>query len=132
MDTIGDFCSIIRNGHMAGKDKVDMPASNMRKKLAGKLEQYGYIRGWRAAEDGRQGIMRVYLKYKADQSPAIQGIQRVSRPSCRRYAKSGDLLAHAGRGITIVSASCRGSGGIFSGEEAKKKGVGGEILCQVW
>ena len=133
MDTIGDFCSIIRNGLAAGKDKVDMPSSGMRKKIAGKLEQYGYIRGWREADDGRQGLMRVYLKYKADRSPAIRAIKRVSRPSCRRYAKKKEIAEmDEGYGLTVLSASCQDFGGVLSGEEAKKKGVGGEILCQVW
>ena len=132
MDTISDFCTRVRNGLAAGKDKVDMPSSNMRKKIAGKLEQYGYIRGWREADDGKQGMMRVYLKYREDRSPAITGIQRVSRPSCRRYAKKKEIAESSYSGLTILSASCRDFGGILSGEEAQKKGLGGEILCKVW
>lgn len=129
MDTIGDFCTCIRNAIFAGKEKVDVPSSNIRKNIAGKLEQYGYIRGYRVVDDGKQGLMRIYLKYDEKQSPAISSIQRVSRPSCRRYVKAGDIQdVRSGYGLTILSTNQ----GVFSGREARRKKVGGEILCEVW
>ena len=129
MDTIGDFCTCIRNAVQAKKDKVDVPNSRIREGIAGKLKQYGYIRGYRTAEDGRQGLMRIYLKYDEKQSPKIQAIQRVSKLSRRFYAKADGIPEiRSGYGLTILSTNQ----GILSGVEAKKKNVGGEVLCQVW
>ena len=129
MDTIGDFCTCIRNAIFAGKDKVDVPSSNIRKRIADKLQQYGYIRGYRVVEDGRQGLMRVYLKYDETRSSAINSIQRVSRPSCRRYIKAGDIRdVRSGYGLTILSTNQ----GVLSGREARKRRVGGEVLCEIW
>lgn len=129
MDTISNFCTCIRNAIMAGKEKLDVPSSNMRKNIAKKLEQYGYIRGFRVVDDGKQGMMRVYLKYDKKQSSAIQSIQRVSRPSCRRYIKANQIQdVRSGYGLTIISTNQ----GVLSGREARKKRVGGEVLCEVW
>ena len=129
MDTIGNFCTCIRNAISAGKEKVDVPNSNMRKNIADKLEQYGYIRGFRVVEDGKQGMMRIYLKYDESQSSAIQYIQRVSRPSYRRYVKSTDIQdVKSGYGLTIISTNQ----GVLSGREAKRQKVGGEVLCEIW
>lgn len=129
MDTIGDFCTCLRNAVRAGKDKVDVPNSKMRKGIAEKLKQYGYIRGYRTAEDGRQGLMRLYLKYDQKFCPKIQDIQRVSKPSRRFYAKAdGVPEIRSGYGLTILSTNQ----GILSHTEARKKNVGGEVLCQVW
>ena len=129
MDTIGDFCTCIRNAIFAGKDKVDVPSSNIRKRIADKLQQYGYIRGYRVVDDGRQGLMRVYLKYDETRSSAINSIQRVSRPSCRRYVKAGDIRdVRSGYGLTILSTNQ----GVLSGREARKRRVGGEVLCEIW
>ena len=129
MDTIGNFCTSIRNATFARKDKVDVPSSNMRKNIAEKLQQYGYIRGYRVADDGKQGLMRIYLKYERGQKTVINSIQRVSKPSCRRYIKSGDIKEiRSGYGLTILSTNQ----GVLSDKEAREKRVGGEILCQIW
>ena len=129
MDTIGDFCTCIRNAISSGKEKVDVPSSNIRKNIAVKLEQYGYIRGFRVVNDGKQGLMRIYLKYDEKQSPAINSIQRVSKPSCRRYVKAGDIRdVRSGYGLTILSTNQ----GVLSGREARKQKVGGELLCEIW
>lgn len=129
MDTIGDFCTCIRNAIFSGKEKVDIPSSNIRKNIAGKLEQYGYIRGYRVVDDGKQGLIRIYLKYDERQSPAINSIQRVSKPSCRRYVKAGDIQdVRSGYGLTILSTNQ----GVLSGREARKQKVGGELLCEIW
>ncbi len=129
MDTIGNFCTCIRNAISSGKEKVDIPSSNIRKSIADKLQQYGYIRGYRVVDDGKQGIMRVYLKYDEHFSPAISSIQRVSRPSCRRYIKAGNIKdVRSGYGLTILSTNQ----GVLSGREARKQKVGGEILCEIW
>ena len=129
MDTIGDFCTCIRNATFSGKEKVDVPSSNIRKRIADKLQQYGYIRGYRVVDDGKQGLMRIYLKYDERQSPAINSIQRVSRPSCRCYVKSENIRdVRSGYGLTILSTNQ----GVLSGREARKQKVGGEILCEIW
>ena len=129
MDTIGDFCTSIRNAVFSGKDKVDVPSSNIRKNIATKLEQYGYIRGFRVAQDGKQGLMRIYLKYNEKKSSVINSIQRVSKPSCRRYVKAGNIQdVRSGYGLTILSTNQ----GVLSGREARKQKVGGEILCEIW
>ena len=129
MDTIGDFCTCIRNAIFAGKEKLDVPSSNIRKSIAEKLQQYAYIRGYRVVDDGKQGLMRIYLKYDEKNSSAINSIQRVSRPSCRRYVKAGDIRdVRSGYGLTILSTNQ----GVLSGREARKKRVGGEILCEIW
>ena len=129
MDTIGDFCTCIRNAISSMKEKVDVPSSNIRKNIAVKLEQYGYIRGFRVVNDGKQGLMRIYLKYDEKQSPAINSIQRVSKPSCRRYVKAGDIRdVRSGYGLTILSTNQ----GVLSGREARKQKVGGELLCEIW
>ncbi len=129
MDSIGDFLTCIRNGISAGKQKVDIPSSNIRKNIAGKLKQYGYIRGYSFVEDGKQGTMRVYLKYDEKQVSAIKSIRRLSRPSLRCYVKAKDIQdVRSGYGLTILSTHQ----GILSGREARKKKVGGELLCEVW
>ena len=129
MDTIGDFCTCIRNALSSGKEKVDVPNSNIRQRIADKLQQYAYIRGYRVVDDGKQGMMRIYLKYDEKQSPAINSIQRVSRPSCRHYVRSGDIRdVHSGYGLTILSTNQ----GVLSGKEARKQKVGGEVLCEIW
>ena len=129
MDTIGDFCTCIRNAILAGREKLDVPSSNIRKNIAGKLQQYGYIRGYRVADDGRQGLMRIYLKYDEKRVSVINSIQRVSRPSCRRYIKASDIQdVRSGYGLTILSTNR----GVLSGREARKQKVGGEILCEIW
>ena len=129
MDTIGDFCTCIRNAVSAGHEKVDVPSSRIRQAIAEQLKKYNYIRGYQVVEDGRQGVMRVYLKYDEKRNPAIQAIKRVSRPSCRYYVKSSRISEiQQGYGITILSTNK----GVLSGKEARSARVGGEILCQVW
>lgn len=129
MDTIGDFCTCIRNAISAGKEKLDVPSSNIRKNIAQKLKQYGYIRSYSVVDDGKQGLMRIYLKYDQSQSSVINSIQRVSRPSRRCYVKAGDIQdVRSGYGLTILSTNQ----GVLSGREARKQKVGGEVLCEIW
>lgn len=129
MDTIGDFCTCIRNAVVAGHDKVDVPGSQIRQAIAEKLKKYHYIRGYHVVEDGRQGVMRIYLKYDEKRNPAIKDIQRVSRPSCRYYIKADRISGiQTGFGVAILSTNK----GVLSGREAKAANTGGEVLCQVW
>ena len=129
MDTIAEFCTRIRNATMAQHTKVDVPASKMRAGIAEKLKSAGYIKNYAVVEDGRQGIMRLYLKYNQKGQPALTHIERVSKPSCRQYVKAGKIppvLSHYG--LLVLSTNK----GILSGKEAKKQNVGGEMLCRVY
>ena len=129
MDTIGDFLTRVRNAGMAKHEKVDIPASNLRKGIAQVLQDYGYIRSFKVARDGKQGVMRVYLKYNSKGTPAITNIQRVSRPSRRIYTKADSIPpVRSGFGISIMSTNK----GVMSGDSAKEQKLGGEILCKIW
>ena len=129
MDTISQFCTRIRNAVMAGHLKVDIPGSKIQEGLASSLKDYGYIKGYTVVDDGRQGIMRLYLKYNEKGQSAITCIERLSKPSCRRYVKAGKIpavLSHYG--LLLLSTNK----GILSGQEAKKQNVGGEMLCRIY
>ena len=129
MDTVAEFLTRIRNAGMAGNEKVDVPSSNMRKGIAQILKDHDYIRAFHVVDDGKQGMMRLYLKYNHEGSHAIEKLQRVSRPSRRYYVSSKDIpKVRNGYGISIFSTSR----GVMSGDEAKKNNVGGEYLCRVW
>ena len=129
MDTIGDFLTRVRNAGVAKHDKVDVPSSNMRVGLAQILQDNGYIRSFKVAKDNRQGIMRVYLKYREDGNHAITNVSRVSKPGKRTYVKSNDVPeVRSGYGLVVLSTNK----GILSGEDATKIKVGGEVLCQIW
>ena len=129
MDTIGDFLTRIRNAHSARHEKVDVPASNIRKGIAKVLQDSSYIDSFKVVKDGKQGIMRVYLKYDDSGKPSIEKLMRVSRPSRRHYVRANEIPnVRAGYGLAILSTSK----GIVSGGEAKKQNLGGELLCMVW
>ncbi|NJL25876.1 MAG: 30S ribosomal protein S8 [Calothrix sp. SM1_5_4] len=129
MDTIGEFLTRIRNAGSAKHEKVDIPASNVRVGIAKILLENGYIRSFKVVRDGRQGVMRVYLKYNEKGRPIITAIDRVSRPGRRVYVKSQDIpRVRDGFGISIISTNR----GVVSGETAKTQNLGGELLCNVW
>ena len=129
MDTIGEFLTRIRNAGMAKHEKLDVPASNARVGIAKILLETGYIRSFKVARDGKQGVMRVYLKYNEKGRPLINTIDRVSRPGRRVYVKAKDIPEiRSGFGISILSTNR----GIVDGDKAKVDNLGGEFLCQVW
>jgi small subunit ribosomal protein S8 len=129
MDTIGEFLTRIRNAGMAKHEKLDVPASNVRVGIAKILLETGYIRSFKVARDGKQGVMRVYLKYNEKGKPLISTIDRVSRPGRRIYVKAKDIpQIRNGYGISILSTNR----GIVDGDKAKVDNLGGELLCQVW
>ena len=128
MDTVGEFLTRIRNATMAGHEKVDIPSSNLRKGLAEALQQSGYIRAFKVADDGKQKLMRVYIKYHGKRR-AISHIERVSRPSRRVYVKASQLKpVRSGFGLAILSTNQ----GILTDSQAIEKNLGGEVLCRVW
>jgi small subunit ribosomal protein S8 len=129
MDKIGEFLTRIRNAGQARHEKVDVPCSNMRVGIAKILQESGYIRSYKLARDGRQGIMRVYLKYNEKGGHAISTVARVSRPGRRVFVAATQIpIVRSGYGVTILSTNQ----GIMSGDKAKAANVGGELLCQLW
>lgn len=128
-DTIADLLTRIRNANSAKHPTVDIPASNMKKAIVQILLEEGYIRNFTVIEDGKQGIIRVTLKYGEGKSPVITGLRRVSKPGLRIYSNVEDMpRVMKGLGIAIVSTSK----GIMTDRRARKENVGGEVLAFVW
>lgn len=127
-DPIADFLTIIRNGVMAKKENVDMPASKITKSILEILKKNDYIDNFKLIEDKKQGVLRVYLKYVAGKS-MITNLKRVSRPGLRIYTRHDRIpRVLRGRGIAIISTSQ----GIVTDEEARQQKLGGEVMCYVW
>ncbi len=128
-DPIADFLTRIRNANMVIMEKVEIPASKTKVALANILKEEGFIKDVEYVEDGKQGIIRVYLKYAANRKRVITGLKRISRPGLRVYARKDELpKVLGGLGIAVVSTSC----GLMTDKNARKQGLGGEILCYVW
>jgi len=128
-DPIADMLTRIRNANTVGHATVDIPASKMKKAIAGILTEEGYIKGYDVIEDEKQGVIRVQMKYGADKQRVITGIKRISKPGLKVYAKSDEVpKVLGGLGIAIMSTSK----GLISDKEARKLGVGGEVICYVW
>ena len=129
-DTIADMLTRIRNASSAKHDTVDIPASNMKKAIAQILVDEGYVKNYQVIEDGKQGTIRVALKYQgASKTPVIMGIRRVSKPGLRIYSSSEDMpKVMKGIGTAIVSTSK----GVMTDKKARKENVGGEVLAFVW
>ena len=128
-DPIADFLTRIRNGLHADFDEVVMPASTFKAEIARILREQGYIEGFEV-EPGRVGrSLRVTLKYTEDRKPVIQGLKRVSTPGRRQYVAAGEIpKVQGGMGTTIVSTSK----GVMSGHDARRAGIGGELVAKVW
>ena len=128
-DPIADFLTRIRNGLHADRDEVEMPSSTFKAELARILREQGYIEDF-SVEPARVGrVLRVRLKYTEARRPAIEGLERVSKPGRRRYVGAGEIpKVQGGMGTTIVSTSH----GVMSGHDARRAGVGGELVARVW
>ena len=128
-DVIADMLTRIRNANDAKHDTVDIPASNLKKSIAQILLDEGYIKNFQIVEDGKQGIIRVTLKYAAGKQKVIHGIRRVSKPGLRIYSNCEDMpKVMNGLGIAIVSTSK----GVMTDKKARQANVGGEVLAFVW
>ncbi len=128
-DTIADLLTRIRNASTAKHATVDIPASNVKKAITEILLNEGYIKIYQVVEDGKQGIIRITLKYDENRTPVISGIKRVSKPGLRIYSSCEDMpKVMKGLGVAIVSTSK----GIVTDKAARELGVGGEILAFVW
>ena len=128
-DPISDMLTRIRNAGKAKFNSIDIPGSKLKTELARVLKDEGFIRNYKFIKDNKQGILRVYLKYDEEQSNAIIGLERVSKPSRRFYVKSKDIKPVLnGMGIAILSTSK----GIMTDKQARSENLGGEILCNIW
>jgi len=129
-DPIADFLTRIRNAQMAGHRIVEIPASNLKKRITEILYQQGFILKYKFEDDGKQGLIKIALKYDAaTKQPAIRSLERISRPGLRQYAKPSELKRVInGLGIAIISTSK----GVLTDKEAKLQNVGGEVLCYVY
>ncbi len=129
-DTIADMLTRIRNASSAKHDSVDIPASNMKKAIAQILVDEGYVKNYQVIEDGKQGTIRITLKYQGpSKTPVLMGLRRVSKPGLRIYSSSEDMpKVMKGIGTAIVSTSK----GVMTDKKARKENVGGEVLAFVW
>ncbi len=128
-DPIADMLTRIRNALMARHDFTDMPASKIKISLAETLKKEGFVRDYETRQDGVRRTMRVHLAYTDKREPTITGIQRISKPGLRVFVQKRDSpRVYGGLGIAIISTSR----GLLTGGEARKRGLGGEVICHVW
>ena len=128
-DPIADMLTRIRNANLALHDQVEMPGSRLKTDIARVLEEQGYIAGYETSADGTRSTLTVKLKYDDDRRRVITGLSRVSKPGRRVYADKDSLpKVLGGMGVAIISTSQ----GLLTGHEARRRGVGGEVLCTVW
>lgn len=128
-DPIADMLTRIRNANVAGHETVDVPASKIKKSIAEILVKEGYINGFEVIDDNKQGTIRIDMKYGPENERIISGIKKISKPGLKVYAKATDVpRVLGGLGIAIISTS----NGVISDKEARKLGVGGEVICYVW
>lgn len=128
-DPVADLLARIRNGIHARHPKLDVPASRLKLEIARILKEEGYIANFKATEEDGRKILRIYLKYGADNAAAISNLQRISRPGCRVYVGRNEIpRVLGGLGINILTTPK----GVMTGSQARKHRVGGEILCEVW
>lgn len=129
-DPLADMLARLRNANKAKHEKVDIPASNLKVQIARILKDEGYVKNYKVIKDGRQGILRVYLKYEGEtKKQVISGLRVISRPGLRRYVKRAEIPpVLRGLGLSFLSTSK----GIITDKEARRLNLGGELLCSVW
>lgn len=128
-DPVANLLTIIRNGCKAKLDKVDVPSSKLKIEIGKILQEEGYIEKYKFIADDKQGILRIYLKFDAEKSSIISGIKRISKPGRRVYVNKNEIPYTLNNlGVTILSTSK----GLMTDNKARKTGIGGELLCQVW
>ena len=128
-DPVADLLTRIRNAVSARQQKLDVPASKLKMEIARILKEEGYISNFKATEENGRKVLRVYLKYSSNNDAAITNLARVSRPGCRVYVGHTEIpRVLGGLGINILTTPK----GVMTGRQARKSGIGGEILCEVW
>jgi small subunit ribosomal protein S8 len=127
-DPIADYLTRIRNASRAGRKRVEIPASKLKKEITRILKDEHFIQDYTVIEDSKQNVIRIALKYKEGES-VIRGLERISRPGLRNYADAGNLpRVINGLGIAVISTSK----GVMTDKRARREGVGGEVICYVW
>ncbi|MGA9883813.1 MAG: 30S ribosomal protein S8 [Candidatus Acidiferrales bacterium] len=128
-DPIADFLTRIRNGARARHPRVDVPSSNLKVEIARILKDEGYLANFKVVEEKGKRTLRVFLRYTSDRRSVITDLRRISKPGARRYTgKFGIRQVMGGMGISILSTPR----GLMTGQGARKEGIGGELLCEVW
>ena len=128
-DPISDMLTRVRNALGARHPKVDVPSSKLKVELARILKEEGYILNFKLVEEGPAKTIRLYLKYTTTNEPVISKIERISKPGCRIYAGSKEIpKVLGGLGVNVLTTSR----GVMTGSDARKAGVGGEVLCRIW
>ncbi|MCL7749073.1 MULTISPECIES: 30S ribosomal protein S8 [Bacillaceae] len=128
-DPIADMLTRIRNANTVHHEKLELPASKVKKEIAEILKREGFIRDFEYIEDNKQGVIRIFLKYGATNERVITGLKRISKPGLRVYAKAGELpRVLGGLGIALVSTSK----GVMTDKDARQQQIGGEVLAYVW
>jgi len=128
-DPIADFLTRIRNGNMVMHETVEVPGSKIKMSIADIMKREGYIKDYEYIEDGKQGIIRIYLKYGPNKEKVITGIKRISKPGLRVYVKTDEIpRVLGGLGTAVISTSK----GLMTDKEARKAGLGGEVICYIW
>jgi len=128
-DPIADFLTRIRNANMVCHETVEIPSSKMKVAIASILKEEGYIKDFEVIDDARQGIIRIYLKYGPNKERVITGLKRISKPGLRVYVKKDEIpKVLGGLGTAVISTSR----GLMTDKQARKEGVGGEVICYIW
>ncbi|WP_173917948.1 30S ribosomal protein S8 [Halobacillus sp. Marseille-Q1614] len=128
-DPIADMLTRIRNANMVRHEKLELPASKVKKEIADILKREGFVRDYEFVEDSKQGVLRIFLKYGQNDERVITGVKRISKPGLRVYAKAEELpKVLNGLGVAVVSTSK----GVLTDKEAREQAIGGEVLAYVW
>ena len=128
-DTVADMLTRIRNANMVRHERVEIPASKLKAEVARILHEEGYIQSYRLIEDRKQGILRIYLKYDDNRKQVISGIRRISKPGRRVYVGVSKIpRVYGNLGVSVLSTSH----GVKTGNQCRREGIGGEVLCYVW
>ena len=129
MDPVSDLLTRIRNAHLAKHDRVDVPTSKLKAEICRILQEEGFIRNYRQVDGTPVGLLRIFLEYDENGSPAISHLQRISKPGRRVYRGAGEIRpVLGGRGLGVVSTNL----GLLSDRQARERSVGGEVLCEIW
>lgn len=128
-DPIADMLTRIRNAVRARHPRVDLPASNLKVEIARILKEEGYVSTYKVVDENKRRVLRVFFRYMTDKRSVLTNLKRISRPGCRRYVGKNEIRPVVGGiGVSILSTPR----GIMTGQTARKEGVGGELLCEVW
>ncbi|GAK04743.1 SSU ribosomal protein S8p [Geomicrobium sp. JCM 19037] len=128
-DPVADMLTRIRNANTVRHDKLELPASNVKREVAEILKREGFVRDVEFVDDKKQGVLRIFLKYGEQNERVITGLKRISKPGLRVYAKSEEIpRVLSGLGIAVISTSQ----GVMTDKEARQKNIGGEVLAYVW